>query len=47
MAHSILVSALEMLVRHKLYRELGVNYVDERQRHSTVDRLASWLESWG
>jgi transposase len=46
-AHAIMVSAFYMLVRNESYRELGGNYFDERQRHYTVDRLASRLERLG
>jgi transposase len=46
-AHAIMVSTFYMLARHEPYRELGSNYFDERQRHYTVDRLASRLERLG
>jgi transposase len=46
-AHAIMVSAFYMLARNEPYRELGGNYFDERQRHYTVDRLASRLERLG
>jgi transposase len=46
-AHAIMVSAFYMLTRNEPYRELGGNYFDERQRHYTVDRLASRLERLG
>jgi len=46
-AHAIMVSVFYMLARNEPYRELGGNYFDERQRHYTVDRLASRLERLG
>jgi transposase len=46
-AHAIMVSAFYRLARNEPYRELGGNYFDERQRHYTVDRLASRLERLG
>jgi hypothetical protein len=36
-----------MLSCNEPYRELGPNYVDERRRHDTVDRLTSRLEHVG
>ena len=46
-AHSIMRSIFYMLSRNEPYRELGVNYFDERRRHFTVDRLASRIEHLG
>ena len=46
-AHSIVVSALHMLTRNELYRELGANYFDEKRREYTVDRLAQRIERLG
>ena len=42
-----MVSAFYRLARNEPYREVGGNYFDERQRHYTVDRLASRLERLG
>jgi hypothetical protein len=36
-----------MLARNVPYRELRINYFDERRRHYTVDRLAARLERLG
>jgi len=46
-AHSIVVSAFQMLSRNEPYRELGANYVDEHRRHQLVDRLARRIERLG
>ena len=43
-AHSIVVSALHMLTRNELYRELGANYFDEKRQVYAVDRLAQRIE---
>ena len=41
-----MVSAFYMLARNEPYRELGVNYFDERRRHYTVDQLARGWNAW-
>ena len=46
-AHSIMKSIFYMLSRNAPYHELGAHYFDERQRHSTVDRLARRIEHLG
>src|SRR2546421_3780694 len=46
-AHAILVSVFHMLTRREPYHELGAHYIDERRRHSTVDRLAQRIERLG
>jgi transposase len=46
-AHAIVVSAFHMLSRHEPYRELGPNYLDERQRDHLVDRLTRRMQRLG
>ena len=41
------MSLFHILTRNEPYRELGGDYVDERRRHYTVDRLASRIERLG
>jgi transposase len=43
-AHSIVVSAFHMLLRHEPYRELGAHYFDERRRERLVDQLTRRIE---
>lgn len=46
-AHSILVIAYHMLLRHEPYREAGGNYFDQRKKDSVVNRLTRRLENLG
>ena len=46
-AHSILVSAYHMLLRHERYKDLGTNYFDERKKVSVVNRLLRRLDKLG
>lgn len=46
-AHSILVSAYYMLLRHETYQDLGANHFDERKKASVVNRLLHRLEKLG
>jgi transposase len=46
-AHSMVVSALHMLMRQEPYQELGDAYFDERQRHYLVDRLTRRIAQLG
>jgi transposase len=46
-AHSILVSAYYMLLRHERYQDLGATYFDERKKESVVNRLLRRLEKLG
>jgi transposase len=46
-AHSILVSAYHMLLRHEPYHELGDNYFDENKRQFVARHLLRRLEKMG
>jgi transposase len=46
-AHSILVSAYHMLLRHEPYLERGDNYFDELKRQSVLNRLVHRIEKLG
>jgi transposase len=46
-AHSILVSAYYMLLRHEEYQDLGGNHFDERKKESVVNRLLARLDKLG
>jgi transposase len=46
-AHSIVVSAFQMLSRNEPYHKLGANYFDERRREHLVDRIARRLDLLG
>jgi transposase len=46
-AHSILVSAYYMLLRHESYQDLGPTHFDERKKASVVNRLLRRLEKLG
>jgi transposase len=46
-AHSIVVSAFHMLVRHQPYRELGADYFATHRRQHVVDRLTRRIERLG
>lgn len=46
-AHSLLVIIRAMLVRDEPYRDLGVNYFDERDRQHVERRLTHRLEALG
>jgi transposase len=46
-AHSIVVSAFHMLVRHQPYRELGADYFETHRRQHVVDRLTRRIERLG
>jgi transposase len=46
-AHSIVVSAFDMLSRNEPYHELGATSCDERRRDHLVDRLTRRIERLG
>jgi transposase len=46
-AHAIMVSAFHRLSSQEPSRELGANYVDERRRQFTVDRLTRRIAHLG
>ena len=46
-AHSILIIAYHLLKRSTTYQELGVNYLDERDRRAVERRLVHRLEGLG
>ena len=46
-AHSILVIAYHMLLRHEPFHELGGDYFDERKKEAVVHRLVHRLERLG
>jgi transposase len=46
-AHSILVSAYYILLRHEPYRDLGGNYFDERKKDAVVNRLIKHMGKLG
>jgi transposase len=46
-AHTILVIIYRMLSLHQSYEELGSNYFDERDRHTTQKHLVRRLEKLG
>jgi transposase len=46
-AHSIIISAYQMLSRHQVYRDLGDNYFDERKKAAVVNRLSRRLSKLG
>ncbi len=46
-AHSILVIVYHILTRHEPYHDLGVTYVDERDRQAVERRLVKRLQSLG
>jgi len=45
--HSILVIVYHILTRHETYRDLGVTYVDERDRQAVERRLVKRLQALG
>lgn len=45
--HAILVIAYYLLSRQELYRDLGTNYFDERDRKATENRLVRCLQGLG
>ncbi len=47
LAHTILVIIYHILTRREPYRELGVAYVDQRERHHVRQRLVQRLECLG
>ena len=47
LAHTLLVSASQVITRQEPYRELGANYLDERRRTSVVNRLGRRLAKLG
>ena len=46
-AHTLLVMAYHVLTRHELYRDLGANYVDERDRQAVERPLVHRLQASG
>lgn len=46
-AHSIVVSAFDMLSRNEPYHELGATYFDDHQREHLIDRLTRRMERLG
>jgi transposase len=46
-AHTILVIIYHVLTRREPYRELGVAYFDQRERHHVQRRLVQRLERLG
>jgi transposase len=46
-AHSIVVSAFQMLIRDEPYRELGAHYFDDRRQAHLVDQLTRRIERLG
>jgi transposase len=47
LAHRILVIAYHILLKREPYRELGVNYLDERRKEHVVNRMRSRIEQLG
>jgi len=47
LAHTIVVIAYHVLTRKEPYRDLGVTYVDEHDRHAVERRLVRRLEKLG
>ena len=46
-AHSILVSAYFMLVRHKPFQDLGSDYFDQRRQRAVVNRMVRRIKKLG
>jgi hypothetical protein len=46
-AHSILIIAYHVLMEGTVYRDLGANYFDERERQVVERRLVHRLEGFG
>jgi hypothetical protein len=46
-ADAIVVSVFHMLSCHEPYRELRLNYIDERRRDHLVDRLTRRIQHLG